>query len=208
MGTVARIRDYSRERSRLESYVPLEHPLRRVRAVIDAPLGTLHQWLGAGGVAAVRCSIGPEQVVRAVLLQFLFSIRRERQLVDQVWYSMLFRWFVGVRIDDPKWDLDVFSAYRLQILKQDAVREVLMRGLTQAHREGLLSAEALTARYGELGQFASDVTVGVGHPGTLPAARTLPGSSARLSAGSPQDRHTCHCDFANGPERPGRNGRR
>jgi Transposase domain (DUF772) len=168
MRLVTSIRDYSRERSRLEGYVPLEHPLRRVRAVIDAPLGALHQWLQVAGAPAVRCPIGPEQMVRALLLQFLFSIRRDRQLVDQIWYSMLFRWFVGVRLDDPKWELETFSTYRVQMLKQEVVHEVLMRGLTQAHKEGLMSAESLTSRRCELAQFTSDVTVGVGHFGTLP----------------------------------------
>jgi len=168
MRLVTSIRDYSRERSRLEGYVPLEHPLRRVRAVIDAPLGALHQWLQVAGAAAVRCPIGPEQMVRALVLQFLFSIRRDRQLVDQIWYSMLFRWFVGVRLDDAKWELETFSAYRVQMLKQEVVQEVLMRGLTQAHKEGLMSAESLTSRRCELAQFTSDVTVGVGHFGTLP----------------------------------------
>jgi len=108
--------------------------------------------------------------VRALLLQFLFAIRRDRQLIDQIWYSMLFRWFVGVTLDEPKWDLEVFSSYRQQLLNQDIVREVLLRGLTQAHREGLLSAEALSARRCELAQFTSEVTVGVGHPGVLRAS--------------------------------------
>jgi transposase len=167
MPTLAGIREVSRARSiRLDGYVPPEHPLRRVRSVIDAPLGSLRERLCAS--PSVRCPIGPEQMVRALLLQVLFAIRRDRQLVDQIWYSMLFRWFVGVRADEPQWDLEVFATYREQMLKQDLVRGVLLRGLAQAHTEGLLSAEALTARRCELAQFSSEVTGGVGHPGVLP----------------------------------------
>ena len=170
MRNVIGLRHTSHPGSRLEGYVPVEHPLRRVRVELDAPLGALHQWLRVRGAPAVRCPIGPEQMVRALLLQFLFAIRRDRQLVDQIWYSMLFRWFVGVTLDEPKWDLEVFSSYRQQLLNQDIVREVLLRGLTQAHREGLLSAEALSARRCELAQFTSEVTVGVGRPGVLRAS--------------------------------------
>jgi len=170
MRTMAGLRDTSRERSaRLETYVPVEHPLRRVRSVIDAPLGALHQWLRTAGTPAVRCPIGPEQMVRALLLQFLFVIRRDRQLVDQIWYSMLFRWFVGLRLDEPKWELESFATFRQQLLKHDIIREVLLRGLSEAHREGLLSGDALTSRRLELAQFTSEVTVGVGRPGVLPS---------------------------------------
>jgi transposase len=167
MRTMVGIREASRLRSvRFDGYVPLEHPLRLVRAVIDAPLEALQKRLRAAPSA--RCPIGPEQMVRALLLQFLFCIRRDLQLVDQIWHSVLFRWFVGVRVDEPQWDLQVFVTYREQLLKEEAVRRMLLRGLTEAHYEGLLSAEALTARRCELASYASDVTVGVGHPGVLP----------------------------------------
>jgi transposase len=167
MPTLAGIREISRARSiRLDGYVPIEHPLRRVRSVVDAPLGSLREQLRTG--PSVRCPIGAEQMVRALLLQFLFAIRRDRQLVEQIWYSVLFRWFVGVRVDEPKWDLEVFATYRQEMLSQDLIRGVLLRGLSEAHNEGLLSAEALTARRCELAQFSSEMTVGVGHPGVLP----------------------------------------
>lgn len=165
--TLAAIREASRARSnRIDGYVPIEHPLRRVRSVIDVPLGELGNALRLA--PSVRCPIGPEQMVRALLLQYLFAIRRDRQLVDQIWYSLLFRWFVGVRVDEARWSLEAFATYREQMLKHDVIRSVLLRGLTEAHQEGLLSAGALAARRCELAQFSSDVTVGVGHPGVLP----------------------------------------
>ena len=167
MPTLAGLREVSRARSsRLDGYVPTEHPLRRVRAVVDARLGALQERLRAA--PSVQCPIGPEQMVRALLLQFLFAIRNDRQLVEQIWYSVLFRWFVGVRADEPQWSLEVFATYRQQILKQDPVRGVLLRALAEAHTEGLLSADALAARRCELEQFSSEITVGVGHPGVLP----------------------------------------
>lgn len=162
-------RDASRERSgRLQGHVPIEHPLRRVRSAMDLRLGALHQWLHVNGAPAPRYPLPPEQIVRALLVQMLFAIRRDPQLVDQIWYSMLFRWFVGIRPDEAKWDLALFAAYRQHLLTQDAIREVLLRGLTEAHRVGLLTAEGLIARRCELEKFSSDVTVGVGHPGVLP----------------------------------------
>jgi transposase len=183
MRTLVGSREASRERTqRIEGYVPVEHPLRRVRAVIDGPLGALYQWLRTEAAAAGRCPIGPEQMVRALLLQFLFVIRRDRQLIDQIWYSMLFRWFVGVRLDEPKWELEAFSKYRHQMLNKELMRQLLLRGLASAQREGLLSAQALAARRSELAQFASDVAAGVGHPGILPSGRASarPSPSASL----------------------------
>jgi len=164
------MREVPRERGpRTEGYVAVEHPLRRVRAAIDAPLGALHQWLRVTATPAGRCPIGPEQMVRALMLQLLFVIRRDQQLIDQIWSNLLFRWFVGVRLDEPKWVLQAFSQYRHQILGRDLVRQILLRGLAEAHRQGLLSATALVARRCELAQFSSDVTAGVGQPGTLPS---------------------------------------
>jgi len=152
------------ERSRLEGYVPLEHPLRRVRAAIDVPLGSLHEELRQAG-AAVGALMEPEKTVRALLVQLLFSIPSDRQLLDQIWDSVLLRWFIGVRIDEPKWELARFSLHRKQFLKLDIVQEVLVRGLTQAHHDGLLSFEALAARRFELAQLVADLAAGVGRPG-------------------------------------------
>jgi transposase len=191
MRTVAGMGGTSHERSRLDGYVPLEHPLRRVRAAIDAPLGALHQWLRVTCTPAGRCPVAPEQAVRALLLQFLFAIRRDRQLVDQIWYSMLFRWFVGVRLDEPKWDPDAFSAFSQQLLAHDAIRDVLLRGLTEAHRESLLSSEALTARRCALAQLTSEVAVGVGRPGVLPGQAGPQAGRARADSGAPARIQRC-----------------
>ena len=164
------------------AHVSMEHPLRHVRACMDCSLGPLNGWLRAGAAPAVRCGIGSEQMVRALLLQFLFAIRRERQLLDQIWYSMLFRWFVGIRPDEPKWSAEVFAIYREQLLGLDMVRGVLLRGLATANRHGLLSVQALIARRRELAQYRSEVTVGIGHPAPLPPSRA---SRAGAAGGTP-----------------------
>jgi transposase len=175
-GTVAGMGRTSR--SRFEGYVPLEHPLRRVRSVIDVPPGALQHWPRSVYTPGVRSPIAPEPAIRALLLQFLFMFRRDRQLIEQIWTSLLFRWFVGVRLDDAPWDPDAFSACREQLLRQDMVRDLLLRGLAEAHGQGLLSGEALTARRCDLAQYASEVTRGIGHPGVLPAA-TAPAAPSK-----------------------------
>jgi transposase len=150
MRSMAGIRDISRERFKLESFVPAEHPLRRIRSLIDSPLGALHDWLALVCSAQGRSSIAPEQTVRALLLQVLYSIRRNRQLIEQIWYSRSFRWFVGLRIDEPKWNHAIFSMYREQLLQHEILREVLVRVLSAANREGLVSAQAMAAGRSEL----------------------------------------------------------
>jgi hypothetical protein len=184
MRSAVGIDDSSGERThRCQGYVSLDHPLWRVRSAIDAPLGALQPWLRSTITQSLRCPISPEQMVRALLLQFLFSIRRDRQLVDQILYSMLFRWFVGIRADGPRWDPEVFATYRQQLLKHEVVRELLLRGLLEANVQGLLSAEALTARRCELAQFASEeVTVGVGQPGVLPRRSRQPTTPHQITA--------------------------
>lgn len=189
MQTVVRYLDIPRERSRLEDRVPLEHPLRRVRAAVDAPLVAMNHWLRLAAAPPVRCQIEPEQMVRALLLQVLFSMRRDRHLVDQIWFSMLFRWFVGVRIDAPKWDCAAFSSYREHLMRYGTIRDLLLKGLVEASREGLLAPEALAARRSELAQFTCETAAGVGHAAQLPSG----------DAHMPIARGPCDCSFADGP---------
>ena len=96
----------------LEERVPATHPLRKVRAIVNAALAKL---FSADG----RPSIPPERLLRAALIQILFSIRSERQLMDQMQYNLLFRWFVGLGIDDPVWVPTVFTKNRDRLLNAD-----------------------------------------------------------------------------------------
>jgi len=87
----------------LEARIPARHPLRKIRRVVNAALGSLDGAFAALYTDFGRPSIAPERLIRTSLLQILFSIRSERQLMEQMECNLLFRWFVGLGIDDPVW---------------------------------------------------------------------------------------------------------
>lgn len=125
----------------LEKRVPAGHPLRLIRRVANRALkklsgafDTLYSPLG-------RVSIPPERLLRALLLQAFYSIRSERQLVERIDYDLLFRWFVGLGIDDPVWDATTFTKNRDRLLDGDVAQEFLAAVLVQAEVRRLLSSE-------------------------------------------------------------------
>ena len=125
----------------LESFVPANHPLRAIRGMLDEALGRM-SWLfdtiyAEGG----RESIPPERLIRAMLLQVLYSIRSERQLMEQLNYNLLFRWFVGLSIDDGVWHHSVFAKNRDRLLDHDVVEALFGEVLGQAQRAQWLSQE-------------------------------------------------------------------
>ncbi len=87
----------------LEERIPLRHPLRKIRQVVNDALASLDADFDRLYSADGRPSIAPERLMRASLIQILFSVRSERQLMEQMQYTLLFRWFVGLGIDDPVW---------------------------------------------------------------------------------------------------------
>ena len=93
----------------LEERVPPDHPLRMVRRITDRALERLSPRVGTLYVKFGRPSIPPEKLLRALLLQALYTIRSERQLMEQLDYNLLFRWFVGLGIDDPVWSPTTFT---------------------------------------------------------------------------------------------------
>src|ERR1700748_3807143 len=95
-----------------ESLVPQEHPLRAIRLLVNAALDRLSPAFAAIYADTGRPSIPPEKLLRALLLQALFTIRSERQLMQQITYNMLFRWFVGLAMDAPVWDVTGFTKNR------------------------------------------------------------------------------------------------
>ena len=92
-----------------ESLVPQDHPLRAIRSLVNAALDRLSPTFERMYASEGRPSIAPERLLRALLLQALFTIRSERQLMQQISYNMLFRWFVGLAMDAPVWDVTVFT---------------------------------------------------------------------------------------------------
>lgn len=125
----------------LEERVPSRHPLRTIREVVNSALASLDAEFNRLYAAAGRPSIAPERLIRTSLLQILFWIRSERQLMEQMQYNLLFRWFVGLGVDDPVWVLTVFTKNRDRLLTTEMSRKVMVAIL--AHREiaALLSDE-------------------------------------------------------------------
>jgi transposase len=127
-----------------ERRVPKDHPLRAIRAMADTALKDLSKRFDGIYAALGRPSIAPERLLRALLLQVLYTVRSERLLMEQLDYNFLFRWFVGLSLDDPVWDVTVFTKNRDRLL-QGAVAEAFFAAvLAQARQRGLLSDEHFT----------------------------------------------------------------
>ncbi len=124
-----------------ESLVPPNHPLRAIRLLVNAALERLSPAFQAIYAQGGRPSIPPEKLLRALLLQALFSIRSERQLMQQITYNMLFRWFVGLAMDVPMWDVTVFTKNRDRLLEDDIACEFLAAILVSPEVTPLLSSE-------------------------------------------------------------------
>jgi transposase len=107
----------------LEQRVPADHPLRGIRALTDGVLQSLDSEFEKLYAATGRASIAPEYVLRALLLQAFYSIRSERQLVEQLGYNLLFRWFVGLGMDDAVWNHAVFSKNRDRLLTSEVAQQ-------------------------------------------------------------------------------------
>jgi transposase len=125
----------------LEERVPLSHPLRQIREFVNAALAALDAAFAELYSADGRPSIAPERLLRAALIQILFSIRSERQLMEQMQYNLLFRWFVGLGIDDPVWVPTVFTKNRDRLLNIDIARQFLAAILAHRDVAPLLSDE-------------------------------------------------------------------
>lgn len=124
-----------------EARVPSDHPLRVVRAVVDGALEVLSERLEALYASLGRPSIAPEKLLRALLLQALYGVRSERQLMEQLDYNLLFRWFVGLSMDAPVWDASSFSKNRERLLAGDVARQLLAAVVNQPRVASLMSDE-------------------------------------------------------------------
>jgi transposase len=124
-----------------ESRIPPRHPLRPIRAMVAEALVQLDRKLEKLYASSGRPSIAPERLIRALLLQVLYTIRSERLLVEQLEYNLLFRWFVGLSVDEPVWDHSTFSKNRDRLLEADIARELFKAIVEQAQVAGLLSDE-------------------------------------------------------------------
>jgi transposase len=125
----------------MEERVPKTHPLRRVRALLDEALDSMSRDFDRVYAQDGRESVAPERLVRALVLQVLYSIRSERLLCEQLDYNLLFRWFVGLSMDDRIWDHSTFTKNRDRLIEAAVARKLLRRIGRRARREGLLSSE-------------------------------------------------------------------
>ena len=125
----------------LEARIRSDHPLRVIRAIVNEALAALEPDFAALYAPNGRPSIPPEKLLRAMLLQAFYSIRSERQLMERLQFDLLFRWFVGIGIDDPTWDHSVFSKNRDRLLEGDIAAKFLAAVLAQPRVRKLLSTE-------------------------------------------------------------------
>ena len=129
---------------KLEDFVPADHPLRPIRQMVNAALvkmDALFSRMYEADIKDGRPSIAPEKLLRAMLLQVFYSIRSERQLMEQTQYNLLFRWFIGLAMDVAVWVPTVFTKNRERLIEHDAVIELFNLVLEQAEHKGLLSGE-------------------------------------------------------------------
>jgi transposase len=127
-----------------EQRVPQNHPLRPIRAMADEALRELQPRFKKLYAKTGRSSIAPEKLLRALLLQVLYSLRSERMLMEQLDYNLLFRWFVGLNMDDTIWDATVFTKNRQRVLGGDIADAFFEAVLKQARSRDLLSDEHFT----------------------------------------------------------------
>src|SRR6267143_829641 len=146
----APMRGDDRQQSSMFSYVapeariPKDHPLRAIRSMTDQVLRELSPQFAKIYAPVGRPSIPPEQLLRALLLQALYTVRSERLLMEELSYNLLFRWFVGLNMDEPVWDATVFSKNRERLLDGDIAQAFFDRVRQLAAASQLLSDEHFT----------------------------------------------------------------
>ena len=144
------MRGDDRQQADMYSYISPEqrvrenHPLRKIRAMADEALKNMSARFNQMYAKTGRPSIAPEKLLRAQLIQMLYSVRSERLLMEEIDYSMLYRWFVGMNLDEPVWDATVFTKNRNRLLEGDVAREFLAEVVGQAQAQGLTSDEHFT----------------------------------------------------------------
>ena len=187
----------------LEERIPVGHPLRKIRQVGNEALASLDAEFEALYTDFGRPSIAPERLIRASLIQILFSVRSERQLMEQMQYNLLFRWFVGLGIDDPVWVPTVFSKNRDRLLTTEMSRKVMAAIL--AHREvaPLLSDDHFSVD-GTLVKAWASMKSFQPKAGDTPPDDD-PGSPPRPDTPAEDQLHTTETDLMPRPNRQNRN---
>ena len=171
----------------LEERVPARHPLRKIKIVVDAALNDLDANFAALYAVDGRPGIAPERLLRAALVQILFSIRSETQLMEQMQYNLLFRWFVGLSVDDPVWVPTVFTKNRDRLLNTEIAQKLMAAILAHEKVAPLLSDEhfsvdgTLVEAPDQIGDAVAAAKAGL-HGLTMTLARELAGRSITANA--------------------------
>ena len=139
----------------IEERVPAGHPLRTIRRIVNDVLAALDGEFGKIYAASGRQSIAPEKLLRALLLQAFYTVRSERQLMEQLNYNLLYRWFVGLGADEAVWVPTVFSKNRDRLLEAEVARKFLAELLNHREVRGLLSDEHFTVDGTQITAWAS-----------------------------------------------------
>src|SRR4030066_1297327 len=148
-----------------EQRIPAEHPLRPIRQMVDEVLERLSPRFDKLYSKVGRPSIPPERLLRALLLQVLYTIRSERMLMEQLDYNMLFRWFVGLNMDDPIWDPTVFTKNRQRLLKGQIAQAFFTEVLALAGEKNRTSDEHFTVDGTLIEAWAGQKSYRRRHPG-------------------------------------------
>ena len=127
--------------AKLEDFIQADHPLRPIRDLLNQALKRLNGLFNLIYAHTGRASIAPEKLMRALLLQVFYSVRSERMLMEQMRYNLLYRWFVGLTMDDAVWDHSVFSKNRDRLLEHEVVEAFFTEVMMLADKQGLLSTE-------------------------------------------------------------------
>jgi transposase len=149
-----------------EQRIPADHPLRPIRKMVDEVLERLSPRFDKLYSKVGRPSIPPERLLRALLLQVLYTIRSERMLMEQLDYNMLFRWFVGLNMDDPIWDPTVFTKNRQRLLEGKIAQAFFKEVLSLAGEKGLTSDEHFTVDGTLIEAWAGNKSYRRRHPGS------------------------------------------
>src|SRR6201982_1064354 len=166
-----------------------DHPLRTIRTMVDEVLSRLSRRFDSMYAKVGRPSIAPEKLLRAQLLQMLYSIRSERLLMEEMDYNLLFRWFVGLNADDEVWDATVFTKNRDRLLEAEVAKEFLSRVVAQARARGLTSDEHFTVD-GTLLEAWASLKSFQARAGKQPPPRDDPGNPTENFPGERRSKHT------------------
>lgn len=151
-------------------FVPVDHPLRALRELVDEALTALDPLFDEMYADYGRASIAPERLIRASLLQIIYTLRSERQLVEHIHFNMLYRWFVGLEMEDAVWHATTFTKNRARLLEHDAFTEFFSTVVEMARRRKLLSDEHFSVDGTLIDAWASHKSFKPRHPDDGPGS--------------------------------------